>query len=126
MSKSQQLAQLQELTNMILDHRLGAARAAARLREDTLRKIDALRAPPAILADSGETGGICGGISGAIAALSYQSWAEARRIELRQVLATQTAAWLDAKDAAQHAFGKSQSLETARKKIAAANPPRLG
>lgn len=121
MSKSQQLAQLQQLTDMILDHRLGAVRAAARLREDTLRKIEALRAPPAILEDSGDTGGI----SGAIAALNYQSWAEARRIELRQVLATQTAAWLDAKDAAQHAFGKSQSLDGARKKIAAANLPRL-
>ncbi|MFN3606973.1 MAG: hypothetical protein ACK4SS_07240, partial [Cypionkella sp.] len=116
MSKSQQLAQLQQLTDMILDHRLGAVRAAARLRADTLRKIEALRAPPAFLEDSGDTGGI----SGAIAALSYQSWAEARRIELRQVLATQTAAWLDAKDAAQHAFGKSQSLDGARKKIAAA------
>jgi hypothetical protein len=127
MSKLHQLAQLQQLTDMVLDHRLMAVRAAARLREETLRKIAALHAPPAMIGagDDFNTGAFdsAGGVAGAIAALNYQSWAEARRMELRQTLASQTAAWLDAKDAAQHAFGKSQSLDAARKKAAAANLP---
>jgi hypothetical protein len=110
MSQTQTLAQLQQLAKLMLDHRLGALQAAAAQREETLRKIESLRGQGGAHLEED-------GIGLAIAALNYQRWAEARRYDLRQNLARQTAQWLDARDAAMHAFGKNRALDGLRDKI---------
>lgn len=109
MTKHAKLAQLQELANLAVDHRLSALRKAAMARDETLRKIEALRTPPTLLGEDG--------VPGALAALNYQRWAEARQIELRHLLARQTAVWLDAKQDAMQSFGRSQALDALREKL---------
>lgn len=108
MTKKSDFAQLQTLVDLTVDHRLMALRKAAVLRAETIRKIAALRVPPSVMGDDG--------VAGALAALNYQRWAEARQVELRLVLAQQTAVWLDAQQAAMQSFGKSQALGALRDK----------
>ena len=50
------------------------------------------------------------GASAALAGLAYQRWADARRAEINQTLARQTHHWMEARDAAQKAFGKADAL----------------
>lgn len=102
MNRKQDLHQLQRLGQMILDSRLTALNAATRERQDSLDQLTNLArpAPPSDLPE----------LSAKLAELSYQRWAEARRRELNLSLARQTAAWLDCRQAAQTAFGRSLAL----------------
>lgn len=86
MTKAQNMARLRALTDMVLDSRLSDLRAKASQRQATIEKLDGLRAPTPMLDDAA-------GISDALAALNFQIWAEARRAELSQSLARQTA-WI--------------------------------
>lgn len=104
MTKAQNLARLRALTDMVLDSHLGDLRAKASQRQATIDKLAGLRAPTPMLDDAA-------GISDALAALNFQIWAEARRAELSQTLARQTAVWLDSRDQARVAFGKARGFE---------------
>lgn len=104
MTKAQNLARLRALTDMVLDSHLGDLRAKASQRQATIEKLEGLRAPTPMLDDAA-------GISDALAALNFQIWAEARRAELSQTLARQTAVWLDSRDQARVAFGKARGFE---------------
>jgi hypothetical protein len=112
MSQNHKIAKLQRLTDMVLEAELSALKKAAAQRQDTLAKIEGLRAPPAVMdADTGA--------AAAVAALRYQSWADARRAELGQVLARQTADWLDLRDQAQRAFVRARGVDQVVAKLAA-------
>jgi hypothetical protein len=111
MSNAKSLAQLQQLAQLVLDQRLQNLRAAATQRSETLAKLESLRGHGAVNLDEN-------GVASAIAALNYQRWAEARRFDLRHNLARETAVWLDARDAALQAFGKSHALDLLRDRAA--------
>lgn len=115
MTQRRKIAQLQRLTGMVMDAELSALKKAAAQRQDTLAKIEGLRARPAVM--DTETGA-----AGAVAALRYQFWADARRVELGQVLAQQTADWLDLRDQARRAFGRARGLDQVAAKLAAKKP----
>lgn len=104
MSQARHLAKLRALTEIVLEARLGDLRAVAQARHNTITKIEGLHVSTPLV---GETVGI----ADALAALNFQVWAEARRTELTQTLARQTAQWLDSREQARIAFGKATSFE---------------
>ncbi len=116
MSKFKDMARLRALTEMVLDTRLSDLRAKAMQRQNTIDKLEGLRAPAPMM---GETVGI----ADALAALNFQVWAEARRAELSQVLARQTAQWLDSRDQARVSFGKARGFEKLYDKLVAQKRP---
>jgi hypothetical protein len=118
MTKAQNMARLRALTEMVLDSHLSDLRAKAAQRQATIEKLEGLRAPTPMLDDAA-------GISDALAALNFQIWAEARRAELSQTLARQTAVWLDSRDDARQAFGKARGFEKLAEKINQQKRPKL-
>ena len=110
MSKAQNMARLGALTDMVLDSHLSDLRAKTSQRQATIEKLAGLRAPTPMLDDAA-------GISDALAALNFQIWAEARRAELSQTLARQTAVWLDSRDQARLSFGKARGFEKLIEKV---------
>jgi HPt (histidine-containing phosphotransfer) domain-containing protein len=108
-------ARMQQLAKMVLDAELGLLKRAADQRDQTKSQIAGLRPAETLLDDKH-------GISGALAALRYQAWADARRIELQQVLAKQTAHWLDTRDKARLAFGKAEGFNQIAAKLSAGKP----
>lgn len=100
--KSGQIARLRPLADMLLEARLTALQAAAAARAASLDRLaDLERAAPATdLPD----------IAAAEVGMRYQRWADQRRAELNLTLARQTAAWIEARQAAAQAFGRSQAL----------------
>ncbi len=103
MTDAPKIAALQRITDMVFDARLAQVRTAAAHRAHTLAQLAALQPQTAQLGDGQDVGD-------ALAALHYQAWAEARRAQLRQQLALQTAQWMDAQDAARQAFGKANAM----------------
>lgn len=115
MSQLRKIAQLQRLTDMVLEAELSALKNADAQRQGTLAKMEGLHAPPAVMdTDTGT--------AGAVAALRYQSWADARRADLGQMLARQTAQWLDMRDQARRAFGRARGVDQVADKLAAKKP----
>ena len=109
MTKSQDIRNLQALSQIVLDARLADLRAAARARDQTLAHLrDLTTAQPWIEGASG--------MAEAQASLAYQRWADARRADLNQTLAQQTALWIEGRDAARQAFGKSDVLAALARK----------
>lgn len=115
MSQKQQLAKLEQLANLQLDGRLAALQAAARAKQESEAQLAGLIAPPPPAAQISE-------IAGALAALNYQRWADARRAELNMLLARQTVTWMEARGHARTAFGKKQALGGLAAKLAASKP----
>ena len=101
--KSRQLARLGTLTDLMLDARLADLRGAAAARDASLARLADL-ARPAAATDLPD-------MAAAEVEMRYQRWADQRRAEINLTLARQTAAWLDARQAATLAFGKSQVLD---------------
>lgn len=102
--KRNDLQKLKDLTGLMLDHQLDQLRRAAEAKaqsEAALARLATTVAP----ADAGLEGA-----SAALAGLAYQRWADARRAEINQTLARQTHHWMEARDAAQKAFGKADAL----------------
>lgn len=97
------LRRLGELTDLILDQRLAVLREAAEAKAQSEAALASLARPM-----HGDESLI--GASSAIAALAYERWADARRAEINQQLARQTHVWMEARDAAQIAFGKAETL----------------
>lgn len=112
MSQKQQLAKLGQLANLLLDSRLAVLHAAARAKQQSEAQLAGLRVPIPVADAVSE-------IAGALAALQYQRWADARRAELNMLLARQTVTWLEAHDAAREAFGKKQALGGVATRLAA-------
>lgn len=112
MSQKQQLAKLQQIAGLMLDSRLAALQTAARAKAESEAQLAGLAVELAAPAD----------ISAAAAeraALNYQRWADARRAELNLLLARQTVAWMEARDAARIAFGKTEALAGVASKLTA-------
>ena len=112
MSHKQQLAKLGQLSNLLLDSSLVSLQAAARAKLESEAQLAGLAAPLPVAEEVSE-------IAGALAALNYQRWADARRAEVNMVLARQTVTWIEARDQAREAFGKKQVLDGLATKLAA-------
>lgn len=102
MTRSRDIAALQGLAGMLLDHRLSQLRQAAERCDQSRMQIAALDQPA-------EPTGLDLAPAAQVA-LSYQLWADVRRAELNTVLARQTADWLAAREDARHAFGRAEAL----------------
>ena len=102
MSGTDRLARLAQLAGMVRDLRLADLERAGRARAESRARLAGLTVDPCA-AD-------LGAIAAAQAEVRYQSWAEARRAEINLTLARQTAEWLEARDAACHAFGRAEVL----------------
>ncbi len=102
MSRAKDLARLDGLARLVLDHRLSLLRDAADRRAQSRRQIEALdrAAEPVDLPP----------VAAGQVALRYQLWADARRADLNTLLARQTADWLEARRDAQAAFGRAEAL----------------
>jgi hypothetical protein len=110
-TRAKDLAALQGLARLLLDHRLSALRAAAERREQSRMQIAALdvTAVPSDLPP----------VAAGQVALRYQLWADVRRSELNTVLARQTAEWMSAQDDARLAFGRAEALRGIAARLAA-------
>lgn len=105
MSKEDPLARLGTIAAVILDGRLSELRRCAAARDESLAQIAGLQCVPVPAGD-------LEGAAAALAALTYQRWADERRRALNQILARQTAEWIDATEAARRAFGRDEALKT--------------
>lgn len=112
MSQKQQLAKLQQIAGLMLDSRLAALQTAARAKAESEAQLSGLAGAVAAPAD-------ISAVAAEKAALNYQRWADARRAELNLVLARQTVVWMEARDAARVAFGKTEALAGVARKLAA-------
>lgn len=110
MSQKQQLTKLAQLSNMLLDSRLADLQKAARAKQESEAQLVGLTQPPTKPDGLSE-------VAAALSAMNYQRWADARRAELNLLLARQTVAWIEARDAAKEAFGKKQSLGSLAAKL---------
>ncbi len=107
---SRQIDQLRKLTDLMLDAKLLDLKAASAARQASLDRLADLDRP-ALATDLAE-------IAAAEVAIRYLHWADQRRSEINLTLARQTVTWIEARDAASLAFGKSQALqELAKKKL---------
>lgn len=109
--KHQDLKKLKDLAGLMLDHQLDQLRRAAEAKAQSEAALARLATPPAPAHDGLE------GASAALAGLAYQRWADARRAEINQTLARQTHHWMEARDAAQKAFGKAEALRQLAEKL---------
>ena len=98
-------ANLQLLTQLMLDARLQTLRQATGARERSLMQRDALGAAE-------DPGDLPIAVAGTVA-LTYRRWADQRRAELNAVIARQTVACMVARAEASTAFGKVQALHAA-------------
>lgn len=103
MSRAQQVAKLSQISQLLLDSRLAALQLAARACRESEDRLAGLSVPGALPGALPE-------IAALRAALNYQRWADARRGEINLVLARQTAAMIEARDAAREAFGRSEAM----------------
>lgn len=117
MTRTDQMKRMEEVAGLLFDSRLTDLKHAARARAETEARLAGLAAPDA------PDGGLSR-VAAELAALNYQRWADVRRAELNQILARQTATWIDARDAARLAFGKTQALAGVAAKLAASRPKR--
>lgn len=102
--KTQDLQKLKDLAKLMLDHQLDHLRRATEAKAQSEAALAGLAMPPAPAVDGMK------GASAALAGLAYQRWADARRAEINLTLARQTHHWMEARDAAQKAFGKADAL----------------
>ncbi|MBL9051736.1 MAG: hypothetical protein JNK19_16610 [Tabrizicola sp.] len=102
MRKSDQLARMSDLAQLILDHRLAALRQASGQLEQSRMQLQAINSAGA---DSDLPP-----VEAERVGLAYQRWADIRRAELNLVIARQTAACIDARGEAAHALGRLQAL----------------
>ena len=102
MTRPRDITALQDLAQLLLDHRLSHLRQAAYRREQSRMQIIALEVAdePADLSP----------VTAGPVALRYQLWADVRRSELNTVLARQTAEWMAAREEARLAFGRAEAL----------------
>lgn len=109
MSHRKDMNRVTALAKLVLDHRLSAVRDAAaqlaRSREQLARinaSADLADLPP---------------VTAGIVDVRYQRWADIRRTELNILIARQTAAVIEARDAAGLALGRQTALEKVNERI---------
>jgi hypothetical protein len=95
------LRRLKALSDLILNQHLADLRACAAARNQSLQRLRDLVVEP------DDQLGPC---ASAAAAFQYERWAELRRSELNILLARQTVAWIEARKAAEIAFGRLEVL----------------
>jgi hypothetical protein len=88
---------------MVLDQQLATLHKAASARTRSLSQLNDLATPDAEGLDP---------MTEARAILRYNQWADARRAEINLKLASQTAEWLQAREDAARALGRSEVLRT--------------
>jgi hypothetical protein len=93
---------LRTLSDLILNQHLAGLRACANARNQSLQRLNDLMAKPDDQLSP---------VASAAAALQYERWAELRRSELNIILSRQTVAWMEARKAAETAFGRSEVLK---------------
>lgn len=108
MTRSNNLARLAQVSQLLLDVKLHALRTAASKRQQSLDLLESLNQS---MADTD-----LALVAKYQAAQRYQQFADARRAQLNIVLARQTAEMHVARDAAGQAFGKNQALRSLQKK----------
>ena len=113
MTKQDQMQRLQQVAGLLFDSKLVDLKAAARAMQETKDHLVDLIALPVQACELPAT-------TMAVTGLRYDRWADVRRAELNLTLARQTAEWLDARDAARLAFGKTQALDAVKAKMRAA------
>lgn len=96
------LTRLCGLADLLFEVRLSELQAASAARAASLDRLADLDLRPQA-SDLPE-------IAAAEVEMRYQNWADHRRADINLVLARQTAAWIEARDAAGQAFGKAQAL----------------
>jgi hypothetical protein len=99
MSDRDKLAQLQQVSQLMLDIRLLALDRAAKVRQASLDHLADLN-KPATPTDLNPV------IAGEVA-MRYENWADHRRSEINLALARQTADWAEARHHAALAFGRN-------------------
>jgi len=114
MIKKDQIRQLQQMAGLLFDSKLVDLKATARAMQETKDHLADLVADPVLANEVAK-------IAMAVAGLRYDRWADVRRAELNLTLARQTAEWLDARDVARLAFGKTRALEAVKAKMLAAS-----
>lgn len=110
MTRPVQMKRLEQIAGLMFDSRLAELQHAAAARAETEARLAGLAAPDVVEGSLPQ-------VSAELAALRYQRWADARRAELNLTLARQTANWLEARDAARLAFGKTQALAAVAAKL---------
>jgi hypothetical protein len=104
------LAKLQGLARMVLDHRLSRMREAAEQEARSRAQLKAI--------DQAADPGDLPPVAADLVICAYQRWADVRRAELNAVLARQTAQRLEARAEAERAFGRVQALSAVAARIA--------
>ena len=99
MSEREKLAQLRQVSQLMLDVRLLALDRAAKARQASLDHLADLN-KPAVQTDLNPI------VAGEVA-MRYENWADHRRSEINLVLARQTADWAEARQHAAIAFGRN-------------------
>lgn len=99
MKDRDKLAQLQQVSQLMLDVRLLALDRAAKARQASLDHLADLN-KPATTTDLNPI------VAGEVA-MRYENWADHRRSEINVVLARQTADWAEARQDAALAFGRN-------------------
>lgn len=117
MTQKQQLIKLRQISSLILDSRLSTLHAAAKAKQESETQLAGLNHVPSRPEDLSD-------VALERVALNYQRWADARRSELNMLLARQTVAWMEARDAAREAFGKKEALGGVAAKLELQNKKR--
>lgn len=99
MNDREKLAQLRQVSQLMLDVRLFALEQAARARQASLDHLADLAKPHAAHDLNPITAGEV--------VMRYENWADHRRSDINLTLARQTAAWADARQDAALAFGRN-------------------
>jgi hypothetical protein len=99
MNDREKLAQLHQVSQVMMDVRLLALDRAARARQASLDHLAALN-QPAAQTDLNPI------IAGEVA-MRYENWADHRRAEINLLLAQQTLDWVEARQNAALAFGRN-------------------
>lgn len=103
MSQMQQLEKLRQISALLLESKLSILNAAARAKQESEAQLNGLSQTSTCPDD-------LSALAQERVLLGYQRWADARRLELNMLLARQTVAWTEARDAAREAFGKKEAL----------------
>lgn len=118
MTQYDQMQRLERVAGLMFEGRLADLKATARAMQQTKDHLTDLIAKPVNFDNLAP-------VALAAAGLRYERWADGKRAELNLTLARQTADWLDARDAARVAFGKTQALDAVKEKMRAATARRL-
>ncbi|MBN8631501.1 MAG: hypothetical protein J0L76_11665 [Rhodobacterales bacterium] len=104
MTRPKDLSRLATVAQLMLDSRLTQLRNAAAELERSRMQLLAINQVKAADEDLSP-------VTAGKVAIAYDRWADARRSELNLVIARQTLGWMEARGAAQGAFGRVQALQ---------------